>query len=213
MPKQSPAVYRRRRVAALIAVVVVIAVVWGLVAGISGLMGGKNDDAASVPAPSTTTASVGSKGSATASPSSSAKPSPTGSAAEVPLCSDDVVQVTVSTDKQSYGPKDKPVLIMTVTNNNTVACAVNVGTSVMEYKVMLGNAQVFSTKDCQVGGETLYKLIQPGKSETARFTWGRNATAPKCAATTQKIDPGNYQVTAVLGNVFSAPATFELTWQ
>ncbi len=213
MPRTSPEVYRRRRIVALVILLVVIALVAWLVAAVVHWTKGGDDAAAPVPAPSVSSAAPGSKGTASASASSSPKPSPTGSAAEVPLCSDDAVTVEVTPDKESYKPKENPVFTMKITNASTVECAVNVGTEVMEFKVTLGNQQVFSTKDCQVGGETLYKLIQPGKSETARFTWNRNATAATCAATTLKIAPGNYQVTGTLGGSFSAPAPFELAYQ
>ncbi|MCB4208858.1 hypothetical protein [Arthrobacter sp. UM1] len=218
MPRQSPDVYRRRRIAAVVVLALVIALVWALIAGISKLVGGSGSqppESGSVPAPS----AQKSEGSSSPSASASSTPKPSGtskpsaSSEEYPLCYDEFVQVDMSTDKQSYKPGEKPVLIMKVTNTSSESCVINLGTKSMEFRVMNGNSPVFSTKDCQTGGEDLLKNVKPGASETARFTWDQHKSAPGCKTAGGKADPGTMQLVGKLGKVTSAPASFDIGGQ
>lgn len=101
---------------------------------------------------------------------------------------------------------------MTVTNTGTVPCEVNVGTSQMEFAISSGADRIFSSVDCQEGGEDLMKLLEPGGSEVANFPWDGLRSAPGCtdAAPELQPKPGWYAFTAKLGEVSSDKAVFEL---
>lgn len=215
MPRQSPEVYRRRRIAAVVVLVLVIALVWGLIAGISKLVRGSDaqpPESGSVPAPSAKEGGTASA-SAPSTPKPSETPKPSASAQEYPLCYDEFVQVEMSADKQSYKPGEKATLVMKVTNTSNEACVINLGTKSMEFRVMNGNKPVFSTKDCQTDGEDLLKNVKPGASETARFTWDQQKSSPGCKAAGGKAEPGTMQLVGKLGKVTSAPASFEIGGQ
>ena len=79
--------------------------------------------------------------------------------------------VTAATNKASYGPEEKPVLTLKVTNGGKLPCKVNIGTSQMEFLVTSGSDRIFSSGDCQASSNDLVKTIAPGKSETANFPW------------------------------------------
>ena len=116
----------------------------------------------------------------------------------------------MSTDKQTYGPKENPVLSMKITNLSSEDCVISLGTNVQEFRVLSGSRQVFSSKDCQVDPKELLKHIKAGQSETARFTWNRKASSAKCGPAPGKITPGTYQAVGILGQAASGPASFEL---
>lgn len=200
--RPSPAVYRRRRQVVFGGLLLVIALIVVAVVSIGGAMGGQSEPQAVSTAEPSQVPSQGSVPSGTASPSAS----PT------PVCDFNLMTVAAKTDKPAYGPEEKPLLTMTITNGGTAPCEVNVGTSQMEYLVMSGADRIFSSKDCQAGSEDLIKTIQPGKSETANFPWQRNRTLEGCGAINAKPGGGGayYTFEARLGNKASPKAVFQL---
>lgn len=146
-----------------------------------------------------------------------AQPSPTEpAAAEKPeaagpaLCADGSVRVSATTDALSYPAGATPVLTMTVTNDGSEPCDVNVGTSQMEFSITSGSDRIFSSVDCQQGGEDLLKTIEPNSVETAKFSWERQRSAPGCAEVPSNPNPGTYMFTARLGSITSEHTVFEL---
>ncbi|MCW2131062.1 hypothetical protein [Arthrobacter sp. VKM Ac-2550] len=194
--KPSPAVYRRRRLALLIAALVVMALLVAIGFWIASLFGGDkpaadNDDGGgSVPAVS----------------SPAASPSPMASAA----CDESKISVTASTDAPAYAAGENPTLILEVVNKGNSACEVNVGTDAMEFLVTSGEDRIFSSKDCAVDTSELMRTIEPGESERAQFTWERNRSAPGCKAVNANPQPGTYVLTAKLGPWTSDKIVFNL---
>ncbi|MFC8039830.1 hypothetical protein ACFUOZ_10795 [Paenarthrobacter sp. NPDC057355] len=200
--RPSPAVYRRRRQVVFGGLLLVIVLVVAAVLALTGVFAGTAEpQAVNTPAP-TQAPTQGSAPSVAASPSAS----PT------PVCDFNLMTVAAKTDKPAYGPDEKPLLTMTITNGNAAPCEVNVGTSQMEYVVMSGSDRIFSSKDCQTGGVDLVKTIQPGKSETANFPWERNRSLEGCGVINAKPGAGGayYTFEARLGNKASPKAVFQL---
>jgi hypothetical protein len=220
--RQSPEVYRRRRIAAGVLVVLILGVlgigVWAAVAAVSSTAGGPGPEAqqslaatASPSASATGTAGASQPASSAASPSaSSGQGSATPSPSATPACDPHLITVSAATDKASYAPADKPVFTLKVTNGNTVPCGVNVGTTQMEFLVVSGADRIFSSKDCQADAQDLIKTIPAGGSETANFPWQRVRSTEGCKAVTGEPKPGVYVLTASLGPVTSSKAVFEL---
>ncbi|AUI50750.1 hypothetical protein [Arthrobacter crystallopoietes] len=194
--KPSPAVYRRRRLALLIAVLVVVGLLVAIGFWIASLFGGgsqpvaDNDDGGSVPVIS----------------SPAASPSPMASAA----CDESKISVTASTDAPAYAAGENPTLVLEVANKGDSACEVNVGTDAMEFLVTSGEDRIFSSKDCAVDTSELMRTIEPGESERAQFTWERNRSAPGCKAVNANPQPGTYVLTAKLGPWTSDKIRFDL---
>lgn len=201
--KPSPAVYRRRRLFAGGALLLVAGLTAGGVATVSGALNDKTQQTSSTgaetPQPS---------GSQTAA-APSASPSATPSAS--PTCDQKLVTVTAGTNKTSYGPEEKPVLTLKVSNGGTLPCKVNIGTSQMEFLVTSGSDRVFSSKDCQASGDDLVKTIAPGKSEIANFPWPRNRSVQGCEEIRDAAGSGYYVFIAKLGPKVSPPAVFQLS--
>src|SRR6476620_6440006 len=123
--KPSPAVYRRRRLFAGGALLLVLGLIAGGVATVSAAVNAKTEQVAATEGGNTPQPSGGQTAAAP-----SASPSATPSAS--PACDQKLVTVTATTNKASYGPDEKPVLTLKVTNGGKLPCKVNIGTSQME---------------------------------------------------------------------------------
>ena len=202
--KPSPAVYRRRRLFAGIALLLVVGLTFGgfaMAGAFNGTEKASSTDGATGPAPAPSD-------SPSAAPSSAPTPTPT----PTPTCNQNLVTVSGSTDKPAYGPDEKPLLRLKVTNGGTMPCEVNIGTSQMEFLVTSGPDRIFSSRDCQAKSEDLVKTIAPGASETANFPWAQNRSLEGCQPIEAKPGGGGayYIFTAKLGSRASPKAVFQL---
>lgn len=178
--RQSPAVYRRRRLAAgLLALLVIGLVVW-LVAA---------PPWRSVPTAQTTpdsaapsTAAAPSSAASTPSTSSSPVPSatPTQSAATGPVeCSAADLTVEALSDKSEYGQGENPQLSIRLTNTSANPCTLNVGTSAQSFTVTSGTDVWWRSTDCQSEPSDLEVTLAAGQVVTsaAPLTWDRTRSS------------------------------------
>jgi hypothetical protein len=199
-------VYRRRRLFAGGALLLVLGLIAGGVATVSAAVNAKTEQVAATEGGSTSQPSGGQTAGA---PSSSPSATPSAS----PACDQKLVTVTAATNKASYGPDEKPVLTLKVTNGGKLPCKVNIGTSQMQFLVTSGSDRIFSSGDCQASSNDLVKTIAPGKSETANFPWPRSRSVQGCAkiAEGSAAGSGYYVFIAKLGAKVSPPAVFQLS--
>ncbi|GAB3269142.1 hypothetical protein GCM10027449_03060 [Sinomonas notoginsengisoli] len=222
-PRQSAAVYRRRRIAVLVLMVMILGVlgvgVWAAVAAVGSAADvpkgatGAAPDPRAVPVPEATSSaqadpspSSAQETAASAGPSSASTAAPTAT----PSCDPHLITVAAATDKPSYAPNEKPMFTLRVTNANPMPCEVNVGTKQMEFLVVSGTDRIFSSKDCQTDAQDLPKTIAAGASESANFPWDRVRSTEGCKAVATQPKPGFYVMTASLGATTSSKAVFEL---
>ena len=226
--RPSPAVYRRRRlVAAVVALLVLLGLVFAVAAVVRALAPGEQAQESTVPVPTLSApapagkadgAADGKAGDAKAADgkdadAEDAKATDKTPAAQEPsgsLCPAGSVAVAAATDAEVYPAGATPVLTLTVTNTGSTACEINVGTSQMEFSVVSGSDRIFSSLDCQDGSRDLFKKVEPGATETANFPWNRNRSAPGCSAVASNPNPGYYMFTAWLGEISSEQAVFQL---
>ena len=201
--KPSPAVYRRRRLFAGVALLLVLGLIAGGVTTLTSLLGGSRQVSSAQESP---TQGTGAAQSATPSASPSATPSAS------PTCDQKLVTVKAATNKTSYAADEKPVLSLTVTNGGKLPCKVNIGTSQMDFLVTSGSDRVFSSADCQAASTDLVKTLAPGKSETANFPWPRNRSVQGCEKLPDGAVAGSgyYVFIAKLGAKVSPPTVFQL---
>ena len=201
--KPSPAVYRRRRLFAGVALLLVLGLMAGGVTTLTSLLGGARQVSSARDSP---TQGAGAAQSATPSASPSATPSAS------PTCDQKLVTVKAATNKTSYAADEKPVLSLTVTNGGKLPCKVNIGTSQMDFLVTSGSDRVFSSADCQAASTDLVKTLAPGKSETANFPWPRNRSVQGCEKLPDGAVAGSgyYVFIAKLGAKVSPPTVFQL---
>ncbi|WP_312180692.1 hypothetical protein [Arthrobacter sp.] len=207
----SKAVYRRRRLALLLVAAVVLAsLAWGGFA-LAGALTADKDASASGPSQPAPSASPSGSATPKADSSKSGEPAPSDEPAETDaMCPAAAVTVAASTDVPAYAAGANPLLTLSVTNTGSEPCEINVGTNQMEFIVTSGSDRIFSSADCQDGGEDLVKEFAPGATEKANFTWDRMRSAPGCGAVASNPNPGWYVFTARLGETTSEKAVFQL---
>lgn len=208
--KQSPSVYRRRRiVVAVIALIVVIVVAVGIttiVRGVSGMFGSdpKPSPAAAAPSPTKTT---------TPTKTPSASPSPT--KAKVTKCPASSIEVGASVDKTTYTAKEKPKLTLTVKNVSDTACILDVGTKQLEFTISSGSDRIWSSRDCQDDSKDKSTAVnkikfKPGDKKSASMTWGKIRSVPGCKGGLADVKPGTYRMATKVGSHASKGTYFTL---
>jgi hypothetical protein len=157
--KLSPEIYRRRRIAALLGLVLIVVLIWGAATALGSLFGG-----------STVTTPV-------VSPSASQDESnvvvesgavcPPGTITVNALVGD-----SEGTNIFSFGAKQTPYIWFSLTNTNSVDCTFNAGAKVQFFTVLSGEQTIWSSKNCDrtnledgdmilKAGETLSSTPQP----------------------------------------------------
>lgn len=204
--------YWRRR-AVVIGVAVVVVVVMSML-----LFGGGDGKSQEDPAPAPTasaspspTPSPSDSASPTASPSVSGSPSTSPSAkASGPTCSDDDIEVAVTTDKQTYAAGENPKITMAIKNKSGTACVRDIGSGANTVTISSGGHHAWSSDDCEPGQVSNDQLLPAGGKAEATVTWERKLSAPGCSGEASAAQAGTYQVEASNGEVTSQPVRITL---
>ncbi|MFS0734178.1 hypothetical protein ABC304_02070 [Microbacterium sp. 1P10UB] len=222
--RRSKAVYRRRRLALLLAVLVAVALVWVLVA--QPWRGSAQPTGAAVPAasasrsaspteepvpdeaPDATPTPTSTPADAAASASPAPSPSATATPAPEPCRASDVT-VQARTDQDTYAAGQNPQLSITLTNNSAVGCTMNVGTTTQKFTVKSGEDVWWRSTDCQTEPSDMVVLIAPGQSVSSAtpLVWDRTrSSVSSCDATDRQRAPGggaSYFLSVEIGGVAS----------
>jgi hypothetical protein len=221
-PLPSEIYWRRRGLAAGIAVVVIGIVIAILVAVLGG-HAGANTTAGDTPAASEPARSPIVQPQVEAPVAPPAGQAPPGAEAPVTAvqpppvlmegddCPDSTLAAKGLTNAPQYVVGDQPKFTMVVTNIGLVACKRDVGAAVLAaYVYSLDNKRLWSNLDCAPSNETLVKTFVPGEQVTTAVTWTGMGSAPHCPLPRQPIGPGTYNLVVQLGNLRSAPIPFIL---
>lgn len=212
MGPEPEAVYWRRRI-------VLIAAVLGVVALLAWLWpsGGEAEPAAlpsTSASPSGATSSASASGTPSASPTDEASPSDTGEAAasgEPQPCRTGDLDVTVSVETPTPTAGGEVVFVMAVANTGDSPCIQDVGASATSFLVTSGGFRVWSSDDCNPGGTEQLEVIPPGQAFAVQAVWPTIITTPGCPTTTNPARPGSYDVTATDAGITSAATRFVLS--
>jgi hypothetical protein len=171
--RQSPQVYRRRRLLVLLGLVaVIIAIVLVIVR--PGSSQGDEPDAAAVDAPSATPEATG-------EPTAPPSVIPT-EATEVDgdACTAKHVTVEAITDKTVYEAGEQPQLSVTITNTGTNVCVLNAGTNAQVFTIKSGDELYWQSTDCQVDPVDAEVSLAPGTpvSSSVPLVWDRTRSGP-----------------------------------
>ncbi|MBY6678603.1 hypothetical protein HQ312_13295 [Rhodococcus sp. BP-316] len=228
-----PEIYWRRRALAIGGAVVVIGLVVWLVVSLAG--GGSQDSestaASASLAPSAATtyrpdasatggsapaggSGGGSEGGDAASSSSATSTSATTSSAPVApgQCADQSLAVKASPDQPSYPAGQEPAFTVVVTNIGTSACERDLGSGLQQVLVYtLEGQRLWSNVDCFPTTTPDIRTLQPGEQAPFAVKWSATTSEPGCAAPRNPVGPGGYSVVGQLGQLRSAPETFNIT--
>lgn len=188
MPRQSAAVYRRRRLAVVLILVVVIV---ALAAGIWLVLTqpwGTNASPTPAGASSTPTPTPTPTGIDPASPPPSMDPAPTDSASPAPdpsatpgivACVAADVEVKAVTDASTYAAGVMPKLSISLTNKTSHDCTLNVGSSDQTFTVSSGSDEWWRSTDCQTDPSSQIATLKAGATVKTKtpVVWDRTRSA------------------------------------
>jgi hypothetical protein len=201
--RTSPAVYRRRRLVALLALVSLIVAIVLLI-----VRPGSSDPAptptpTAPPTPTATATPAPVPAPATPTPS----PTPTVDLSSYKPCAPSALTVVPVTDAVDYQAGVLPKLSLTITNTGKTACVYNVGSSQQVLSVTSGAETYWVSTDCQTGASDQDAILQPGVVyPSAPVEWARERSAPDtCSADRVKVPAGgaSYYLGAKVGSATS----------
>jgi hypothetical protein len=186
----------------LATLLVLVAVVWWMWPG--------GDEAEQVSADPTPTPTL------SATPSDTVTASPTPSKTKeskeelLPPCADSAIDVTVAVDADTYPADRQPSFTFAVENVSAEACSRDVGQAANELRVTSGGTQVWSSDDCNPGGDTDAVNLDPGDRFVQTVSWPKVQSTEGCPTPQESAAAGSYQVVARNLEILSEPAVFVL---
>ncbi|WP_431075640.1 hypothetical protein [Microbacterium phyllosphaerae] len=206
MPRHSAAVYRRRRLVTLVALILFVAfivtAVWLLVAR----PWASATEATPSPTPSASASSTPTAPDPTAVESPAPEPEP--STEETPgivACEAQDVEVAAVTDADTYQAGVLPQLSISLTNRGATDCAIDVGSTTQVLTVSSGSDVWWRSTDCQENPSSMIATLAAGATVTSKVpvTWDRTRSSVEtCAQENRARAPGggaSYHVAVEIG--------------
>lgn len=205
MPRQSAAVYRRRRVVLLGGLIVLVAAlgigIWLVVAQPWAAA-----DATPSPTPSATASQTPS--STPSAETESPAPDPVPSADETPAivaCEAKDIEVSAVSDADTYADGVMPQLSISLTNNGATDCTLDVGSTMQSFTVSSGEDVWWRSTDCQENPSSMIATLTAGTTVTSKepVTWDRTRSSVEtCTQENRQRAPGggaSYHVAVSIG--------------
>ncbi len=221
--RHSPAVYRRRRLVLLIAILAIAGVVWLLIAQPWRGWGAEGTDAGSTPQTQSTatalpavtgqqqTPAPGETGAVEGAVVEGDGPTPSATPGATPTaqpCESGDIVVEPQSTQDSYTGAENPQFSISLTNNGP-DCTLNVGTSAQAFVVSSGSDTWWRSTDCQSEPSDMVVLIGAGQTVTsaAPLGWDRTRSAVgTCDDPTRPRAPGggaSYHLAVEIGGIAS----------
>lgn len=192
----SPAVYRRRRLVALLALVAILTAVV--------LIFVRPGQATPTP---TETAVAEPKKTVAPAASETPAPTPTVDVSSYKECSVKNLEVMPVLDSVDYQAGVLPNLSLTIQNTGKTACFYNVGTSAQELTITSGAETYWVSTDCQSEKSDTVAILEPGVVyPSAPISWDRQRSAPDTCGGDREVVPAggaSYYLTTKVGGVGS----------
>ncbi|QGU08288.1 hypothetical protein COCCU_11940 [Corynebacterium occultum] len=228
-------VYVRRRVAAVVGLLIVVAlVVWGLVA----LASGDGEEREQTPPAETTQAAQAeettesaesetspetSESKSSEAESSGAESSEAESESETTGttsaagegkqdCTLADLEIRVSSDRPSYGADASPTFYMQVRNPTEADCDIDLSENTMRFEVydLASNRRIWSDVDCNAPIGTGEETFSAGEERNFQAVWSRTTSAPDRCSNRQLVPAGSFFLHGVIGQNASNSYTFNL---
>ncbi|MQA85047.1 MAG: hypothetical protein GEV03_10595 [Streptosporangiales bacterium] len=191
--------YWRRRVLALVGLLVAVGGVAWVASGFGGEQQansvGSRSTAAGVPAPQptvTVTVTV----------------TPNGSLAG--FCADDDIEVKLLADQETYQAGTDPAFTIFVVNTGDAPCKRDVGPKALGLQVLSGGQVVWDSDHCADSNRADVRRLRPGEEYRNSVNWDRTGSQPGCAGERAEVGPGTYQLVGRAGGAVSKELTFYL---
>jgi len=229
-PKKLPQeVYTRRRVAALVVILVVVALfIWAVTSLFGG--SGKDNNADSVAVTSTTAPQETSEAAATSQSTENSESSESGESTEASesekssepstslpadakrTCELADLQISATAAEDTFAPGALPVFYMRVHNPTAADCVINLDENQLRFEVygLSTNARMWADTDCYPAVETGEQVFKSNSDRNFKAEWSRRTSKPGQCTDRLEAPTGGYYVHAVLGDNPSAPTPFNL---
>ena len=192
----SPAVYRRRRLVALLALIAVVTAVVLIIVRPGQATPTPTETAVAKP----TVAPV-------ATESATPTPTPTVDVSDYKECSTKNLEVLPVLDSVAYQAGVLPNLSLTIQNTGKTACFYNVGTSAQELTITSGAETYWVSTDCQSEKSDTVAILEPGVVyPSAPIVWERQRSSPDTCGGEREVVPAggaSYYLTTKVGGVSS----------
>jgi hypothetical protein len=192
----SPAVYRRRRLVALLALIAVVTAVVLIIVRPGQATPTPTETAVAKP----TVAPV-------ATESATPTPTPTVDVSDYKECSTKNLEVMPILDAVDYQAGVLPNLSLTIKNTGKTACFFNVGTSAQELTITSGAETYWVSTDCQSEKSDTVAILEPGVVyPSAPIVWERQRSSPDTCGGEREVVPAggaSYYLTTKVGGVSS----------
>jgi hypothetical protein len=184
--RQSPKVYRRRRLMVLLGLVAVIVAIVLIIVR-PGSSQGDESDAGGATNPSQA-----------AGPTDGAETPPTviptePTAADGDACAPKNIVVEAVTDKTVYEAAEQPQLSVTITNTGKNVCVLNAGTKAQVFTIRSGEELYWLSTDCQVDPIDAEVSLAPGApiSSSVPIVWDRTRSSVEtCGGPRETVPAG-----------------------
>ncbi|AKE39922.1 Hypothetical protein NG00_01781 [Corynebacterium camporealensis] len=220
-------IYQRRRVAAL---VVVLVVVFGFIAIAIALFGGDDTNEAAesstqeVTTEETTPETSEAESSESEVPESESEESeseeesaseseePSVEAGAKDTCELSDLNIVASTPESTVSDGDLPTFYMTVENPTAADCVIDLDEDTLRFEVynMRTNERIWSDVDCYAPVETGELTVEPGEDRIFEAEWSRLRSAEGECTNREPAGNGAYYLHAVIGDNPSEPTPFNL---
>lgn len=204
----------RRRIAALVAIAVVVAVIVVALVMVSRDGSGESDPQAGQAAEETSAAASTTETSTTDDEDEN-KDEDEDDPASRGRCDDDALQVAVRPSSANFEAGSAVLLYAEITNTSDTACDRDLAGAPLTFEVyrLDDNARVWSSTDCTKLEDEDKVDLAPDKPVMRQIEWSGRISQPGACEQRDRIpaEPGAYQVYALVGDVFSPAATFNLT--
>ncbi|MBB5963690.1 hypothetical protein [Planomonospora venezuelensis] len=212
-------VYWRRRLTALIAVLVLVAVVAWACSSSSGPQNAARPQAAGGPtepggllAGLPTAAVTPAVPSPSPSPTAKPKPAKPSPPPRRPGDACDTADLVLSLQSQGevYGAADRPRFVLTLVNTGKVMCTADVGPRTLEVRITSGADRVWSSADCVSGETDEIRRLERGIPYVQLTEWDRHRSGSDCRAKRVAARPGTYVAAVRAPGLKSRKAVFHL---
>jgi hypothetical protein len=190
-------VYRRRRIAAvvagLLAVALMVAGVFYVVEHVGGWVRSTFGDEAAPTQPSVTPSVPPTTGAAYAD------------------CAAPALVVTITPGADSVPAGTAATFTIAITNSGATDCVVDAGEAFRQVLIVSGSDRIWASTDCSPADSlprTL--LLAPGMTDTTQLAWNRERSAEGCPAGLPAPLPGTYQASVSLAGASGGPVVFQL---
>jgi hypothetical protein len=202
--RQSPKVYRRRRLMVLLGLVAVIVAIVLIIVR-PGSSQGDEPDAGGATNPSQTAGPTDGAG----TPQTVIPTEPT--AADGDACAAKNIVVEAVTDKTVYEAPEQPQLSVTITNTGKNMCVLNAGTKAQVFTITSGEELYWLSTDCQVDPIDAEVSLAPGVpiSSSVPIVWDRTRSSVEtCGGPREAVPAGgaSYHLSVVVDG-FESQAT------